>query len=224
MRLPLAALLALAPLVATAADETVRLQITPDNYRTVEITIGGEPFATYRFEGFEKPFLADLRAPGGTVVTRPLDKEAVTDHPHHKGLWASVDEVNGHKHWMGREPIRTEGVEILEAEANPAAFRVRNVWLDGDGQPLLKETTTVRVSADRVVAYDIALSPASEAVTFGDTKEGFFAIRLRDELREKGGTGTITNAHGAKGEKEAWGKTAPWVDYSGTVNGEPVGV
>jgi hypothetical protein len=126
---------------------------------------------------------------------------------------------------MEGQAIRVEKVEVLQAEGNPASFRYIATWLDKSDQPLLKETTTVRVYADRLIAYDINLTPAgSEPVTFGDTKEGYFALRLRDELTEQKGTGKITNANGAKGEKEAWGKAAPWVDYSGTAEDKPVGV
>ncbi|MBA3312279.1 MAG: PmoA family protein [Planctomycetaceae bacterium] len=218
----IAALLAFSPALGLAADDTVRLEQVAG---TIEITIGGEKFATYHYEGFEKPFMEDLRGPGGVIVTRSLKKEAVTDHPHHKGLWASVDEVNENKHWMEGQPIRVESVEILKAEGDPASFRISNTWLGNDEKPVLKEDTTVHVFADRVVSYDMKLSPAGdEPVTFGDTKEGFFAIRVRDELREKGGTGKIVNSNGAKGESEAWGQTSPWVDYSGSVEGKPVGV
>jgi hypothetical protein len=222
VRLSLAALLAFAPVLSLAADDAVHLEKSKG---AIEITIGGEKFATFHYEGFEKPFMEDLRAPGGIVVTRSLEKEAITDHPHHKGLWASVDEVNANRHWMEAQQIKTESVEILKGDGDPAQFRVSNVWLDDQHKPLLKEETTISVSSDRVVSYDMNLSPAGdEPITFGDTKEGFFAIRLRDELREKGGTGKIVNANGAHGEGEAWGKTSPWVDYSGTVDGKPVGV
>lgn len=223
MRKIFAALLIFLPLGASAADDgVVKLQ---RHDGAIEITIDGKEFATFHFKGYEKPFMEDLRAPGGIVVTRSLKKEAVTDHPHHKGLWASVDEVNKNRHWMEAQPIRTKQVEILKAEGDPASFKMTNVWLDKDEKPLLKEETTVSISADRVVSYDMRLSPAGdEPVTFGDTKEGFFAIRLRDELREDGGTGKITTATGATGEAEAWGKPSPWVDYSGTVEGKPVGV
>jgi hypothetical protein len=34
----------------------------------------------------------------------------------------------------------------------------------------------------------------------------------------------MTNAAGATGMKDVWGKPSPWVDYSGTVDGQPVGI
>ena len=36
--------------------------------------------------------------------------------------------------------------------------------------------------------------------------------------------GRMVNAEGAETEKNVWGKRSPWVDYSGPVNGETVGV
>lgn len=36
--------------------------------------------------------------------------------------------------------------------------------------------------------------------------------------------GKIKNAYGAIGEKECWGKRAPWCDYSGPLEGEMAGL
>ena len=61
-------------------------------------------------------------------------------------------------------------------------------------------------------------------VTFGDTKEGMFGIRVAssmDVTRKKGGK--ITNAEGLTNDA-AWGKPSPWVDYTGPVEGKTVGI
>ena len=42
-------------------------------------------------------------------------------------------------------------------------------------------------------------------------------------MREKQG-GKMVNSEGAIGEKDVWGKPAKWVDYSGEVNGQHVGI
>ena len=58
--------------------------------------------------------------------------------------------------------------------------------------------------------YTITLSPAagtSTPVTFGDTKEGLFGIRLRDELRESDGS-VVTSSAGAVGSEAAYGCVA----------------
>lgn len=56
----------------------------------------------------------------------------------------------------------------------------------------------------------------------GDTKEGTFAIRVVKALDSP--PGRMVNADGAMGEKNIWGKQSAWVDYSGRVGDEDVGV
>ena len=56
----------------------------------------------------------------------------------------------------------------------------------------------------------------------GDTKEGTFAIRVVKALEEP--TGHMLSSTGAVGEKDIWGKRADWVDYSGEVAGETLGI
>lgn len=61
-----------------------------------------------------------------------------------------------------------------------------------------------------------------EPLTINDTKEGTFAIRVAPELNSP--PGVMVNARGGIGEPEIWGKPAEWVDYSGVVGTEPVGI
>ena len=75
----------------------------------------------------------------------------------------------------------------------------------------------------RIVNFDITLT-APEQVVFGDTKEGAFAIRLADVLTEKSGSGKMVNAEGKQGMANVWGKHSSWVDYSGTIDGEKLGI
>jgi hypothetical protein len=74
----------------------------------------------------------------------------------------------------------------------------------------------------RIIDFDIKLT-AVEKVRFGDTKEGVFAIRLTAPLDGKH-SGKMVSAEGNVGEKAVWGKRSPWVDYSGQVDGETLGV
>jgi hypothetical protein len=75
----------------------------------------------------------------------------------------------------------------------------------------------------RTIDFDVTLHAVPQVV-FGDTKEGFFALRLRDELSELTGTGKMTNAAGQTGMALIWGHRSPWVDYSGTLDGRAVGI
>lgn len=146
------------------------------------------------------------------------------DHPHHKGIWMSVDEVNDVKFWNEDGLIRNQSVEIVEAKGNPAVIKMVNHWIGPEGKPLLIETTTASIFANRLLTYDVTFTAAVEQVTFGDTKEGMFAIRLPNSMREFAGGGPVTNSDGAAGTKDAWGRTANWVNYDGPVAGNIFGV
>ncbi len=65
--------------------------------------------------------------------------------------------------------------------------------------------------------FDATLSPQTE-VTFHDTKEGMFAIRLAPWFKK------LVNAENKIGEKNAWGKRSRWVDYSGQTDGATYGI
>lgn len=204
---------------ASAAGPAVRLTQKAD---TLEVTVGNEPFAVYNFaSNLPKPFFWPVRAPGGQVMTRPLENPK--DHPHHKGVWLSIDEVNGVAFWAEKGKIQNVSVKVLDAEGDPARFEVVNHWLGKDGQPVLSEKTIVSIFANRLIAYDIQFAADYDAVTFGDTKEGLFGFRMVDSMREKVG-GKVENADGMKGTAECWGKPSDWVDYYGPVEGETVGI
>jgi hypothetical protein len=99
-------------------------------------------------------------------------------------------------------------------------------WIDDKKQPMLYEARKVTFYTDptlRIMDIDVTLTAQKTPVTFEDTKEGTFAIRLAESMIEKNG-GKMVNASGAEGEKAVWGKPSPWIGYSGKVQGKTVGV
>jgi hypothetical protein len=217
----------LSPSGAWAADETltaketVRLTKKAD---TVEVTIGGEPFTVYNFsKELPKPFFSPVRSQGGVIISRGLEKPE--DHPHHKGIWLAIDEVSEVDFWAEKGKIENISIETVVAQGNPARLKVVNHWLGNDGKPVVVETTLISIYNNRLLSYDITFTPGSGPVTFADTKEGLFGIRVANTLREgKGGGGTVVNAEGLRGSKECWGKPSAWVDYYGPVDGQTHGV
>jgi hypothetical protein len=198
------------------------------------VSIDGKPFATFH-DGAEanKPYLAPLRSASGKIVTRgfPMQRDIPgesKDHLHHRGLWFTYDDVNGVKFWEN-DPSYTKGkigkVVNQSAKWKGSTLTSTNDWNDPDGKTLLVEVNKMTFAGDaktRTIDFDITLTPKVD-VTFGDTKEGAFAIRLAEPFTAKGG-GKMTNADGATGMKQIWGKRSNWVDYTATVEGEPIGI
>lgn len=222
----LSAIQACAPAQETGVTATVAPGI-------VGLRVNGQPFAAYNFgPGLAKPYMEPVRAPGGHVVSAL----APFDHKHHKGIYVGVEKVNGYNFWGGKyqqqdavtpepaaERIENVSVEVHPGENGSQQLHIHNIWQGEEGKTVVHEKTIITAFPNRLLVYDISLVAGDEPVGFEDTKEGFFAIRLAPTMIEKNG-GVITNAEGDVGEKDCWGKTTAWVDYSGLVDGRPVGV
>ena len=85
----------------------------------------------------------------------------------------------------------------------------------------------------RIIDFDFDFA-AIDKVVFRDTKEGTFAMRMATALdeppaKEKPGApaenGQARERAGRRAAKpNVWGKRSEWVDYSGVLDGETVGV
>ncbi len=220
-----AVLLALAG-PAMAADESQQVRIEKDAKNDlVNVFIGDQELTVYNLgKEWPKPFASPVYGPNGTVMTRPIAKPGTkADHPHHKGIWVAVDEVNEIKFWAEKGKIENVSAKVLKPKGNPAQLELVNHWLGEDGKPILEEDTTISIFADGLMAYDIHFQALNKPVSFGDTKEGLFGFRMVDSMRESE-TGHVVNSKGQMGTKQAWGQTADWVDYYGTIDGKTLGV
>jgi hypothetical protein len=227
MRLPLAILLAAGCLAA-------QVHFAKD---LISINVDGKPFTVFHY-GTEsgKPYLAPIRSASGKIVTRRFPMEAAAgdsvDHLHHTGLWFSYDDVNGVKFWendpsykhpnMGTIVVRRADFQDGDREGTLTATLE---WRGPRDETLIVENRKMIFHSDpklRIIDFEITLT-AGEDLTFGDTKEGAFAIRLAESLTEKKG-GKMVDADGRAGMAQVWGKRSNWVDYSGEVEGEKLGV
>jgi hypothetical protein len=179
----------------------------------------------------KKPYLYPLYAEGNKSVTREInwsvkaeDKNKTYDHVHHKGIWISVDEVNKHKHWVEKALVVNKSLKQESTNTqHTAVLTAVNEWLAVDQSPLLEETTRMTFHANRVIDFEIKLTALAPEIEIEDTKEGFLAVRMPDDLREQT-SGLIQNSNGKKTEKECWGQQASWVDYSGKRGDEFLGI
>jgi hypothetical protein len=201
-----------------------------------------------------RPYLHPLRSASGKMVNRSFPAGQLpgetTDHPHHAGLFYGHGDVNGFNYWAiqnvptsASKPDATMGrivlKEVLSVRSGKESGSADVVfsWLTPDGTPLLIETRKMIFYAHpelRIIDFDFDFRAVGKVV-FRDTKEGTFAMRMATALEEPPAkepekpsapsrTGKLTNAQGSEREANVWGKRSEWVDYSGTLGGDTVGV
>lgn len=229
----------LAVLAALPLAAQVKFIPAPDK---IEVEVDGKPFTTFYIAGeaAPKPYLHPLRMPDGLIMTRRYPMEQVPgetrDHPHHRGLWFTHGLINGIDFWINeksdrplkvpRGVIALDGTPKVKDGKKHGTIESAHVWSSPDGKQLLRETRRMVFHSHptlRMVDFDVTFT-AIDTVTWGDTKEGFFAIRIRDEMTEKAKAGKLVSSTGAETMKQVWGKAFPWVDYSGTLEGRKVGI
>ncbi len=197
---------------------------------------GNQPLFRYLFRSGQKPIVYPLLGPGGQIMSRqyPMqdaEEGETTDHIHQRSMWMTHGEVNGVDFWSERDgsgTIEHRSVETASVDADGVATLVVTAdWKDASGKVLLQEHKTFIIGEDedaRFIDTQVKLTAAADEVHFGDTKEGSFGIRIADSMmvdRKTGGT--IVNSEGDV-DGATWGKRARWVDYSGPVAGQTVGI
>jgi Family of unknown function (DUF6807) len=242
-------LIGLVTFFATEVNAELTAKKSADGEK-VTIEIDGAPFAEYLTVSGAKPIVYPIIGPTGSAMTRayPIEKarpDERDDHIHHRSLWFTHGTVikDGEKtnFWHEKEydkkikneidrktvKERTVHREFTRIESGPqAVVETINDWMSGD-KKILEDKRTYTFGADganRWIDLDITLFASAGEVTFGDDKEGCMGIRMASPLKpdaKKGGV--LTNSHGET-NKKAWGHAAAWVDYSGKLDGKPVGI
>jgi hypothetical protein len=204
--------------------------------KSIPVKLNGQEFTSYIWQGLPRPVLFPIIGPHELSMTRhwpliPGNPAEETDHPHHQSLWFTHGDINGIDFWTVGPKA---GKVIVDAEPTvttkdgATTIVSQETWQGPDGKKILASTTTITCLAeqtDRIIDYKIVLAATDGDLTFGDTKEGTMALRVRPELNlpNKKGLATITNSAGQTGEA-AWGKHAAWVDYSAPISGHTVGI
>lgn len=188
----------------------------------------------YRTDVGAKPFLFPLVGPTGSSYTRAYPMQTAAgedhDHPHQRSFWFTHGKVNGVDFWSeqkGHGTIKETARKSIVS--GPVLGRLRTIdnWLGPDGKKVCEDErvlTFYRTGETRVIDFEIALKATEGPVTFGDTKEGMFGLRVACSMnvdRKRGGK--IINAEGLT-DDQVWGKASRWVDYTGPVQGKTVGI
>jgi hypothetical protein len=200
-----------------------------------------------------KPYLWPLNTPKGVGTTRdwPMKKGTAgetTDHVHQKSMWFCHGDVipDGIELKTKSSDKRVHGVDFWSEAAGHGKIvcvkadkpvqpddwlklNFQHDWKSPDGVVILKDTRAVAIKALKhgyLVTFDIDLHASECTVTFGDTKEGSFGVRVPDgvvTLKSDGGVVTSSDGTTAgpnkKGTLPMWGQSADWHDYSGKTAG-----
>ena len=108
-------------------------------------------------------------------------------------MWFTHGNVNGVNFWLEAPAIKSGGVvkhlEFLKiASGKPALIVTRNAWLAPNGKKLCEDQRTLHFDTDgdaRWIDFDISIKATDGPVTFGDTKEGLFGVRVAETLRRR---------------------------------------
>lgn len=226
-------------ILAAASPACAQVSFEPAADGTIAVSIDGKPFTSFYFGSqYPKPFLHPLRSADGRVVSRffPMSQVAgeTQDHPHHRGLFIGYGSINGTNFWENEQAYTTPnrgtmalvGRAQLETGAKQGSIRAEFSWRDPAKNELLGESRLMEFRGganSRTIDFTLDFT-AKKDVHFDDTKEGFFAIRIADSMRESTGGGQTLSSTGGRGEPQIWGKRANWVEYSGNVDGKPVAI
>ena len=181
-----------------------------------------------------RPAIYPVVGPGGQQMTRGYPfKEVVqfekADHIHHKSLWLTHGDVNGIDFWSNLEGcgtiVQTAGKASVEGDQ--AVIVTHNDWIAPDGTRVLSDIRRYAFYDDdgrRLIDCDFLLQAIDDDVTFGDTKEGSFGVRIAGSMKVEADQGGIIINAEDETNLDTWGKKSPWVDYSGPIDGKTVGI
>jgi len=201
----------------------------------IDVMIGGELFTSYMYGGeLTKPVLYPVKTPSGIKVNRGFPFEEIegeaTDHHHHVGIFFTYDKVNEYGFWNNKTSppqVIHKKVTVMKGGRGKGELSTVMDWTGMSENVLLRETRKMVFTAGEnqyAIDFSIDLTAQDETVVFGDTKEGMFAIRTAQWLREKDATGHYFSSNGDKSAKNIWGKRAKWVALEGDKNGKEVGI
>ncbi len=215
-------------------EPTISFQRQPGR---IEVLAGSRPVAGFIYDPkYDKPFVYPLRTVSGTILSRgyPVDPRPgeSDDHPWHRGIWWGHGDINGHDFWreQGRDKtgiLKLKAEPTFESHGPHGVVRAALDLQPAQGDPIgTVELQFGFMQAGRRYEIDAMvhlLADRGTPLRFGDTEDGGFGIRLRDEFRQDQGA-KLTNSEGLQGTENIWGKPAGWVDYSAMVDGEMAGV
>ena len=214
---------------SVAGETGVQLK---EEAETITVTLNDRHFTTFRYAKAQfRPYFFPVLGPNGREVTRGETSDISKDHVHHRSLYVAYGEVNDVDLWgegsnSGR--VVPQGFTQKQGGAVVGRLYTQNSWQTQAGEALMADVQNFRIynlpEDAALLDLDLSFIASVGDVHFGDTKEGgIISIRVHPSMNASDG-GKIENAFGGLNEAETWGKRANWCDYSGVVDGTPVGI
>jgi hypothetical protein len=184
----------------------------------INVTIDDKFFTSYIFSSDEKyPFFYPVNGPlsGGSVTSMRNG-----EYPHHSSLFFGCDLVNGGNYWqegLERGRIVSVNAEILKEGGDTVVISDECIWSRPGAVSPVKDRRKIIITSPSANVRQIDVEIAMEMLTdvhIRKTNHSLFSARMAADLSVKNG-GTMVNAEGAKGEKDTFGKSSPWIDYYG---------
>jgi hypothetical protein len=241
--------------------------------KSVDVLVDGKLFTSYCWpDNVMKPILFPIQTSAGTIITRgyPIKNRPfeTTDHPHHNGSWLNYGDVNGYNFWGNTGKTDPSDTSAAARKRNSTLGSIRHLkfeemtggtgegvlvadesWIISSGKELMAERTEYHFIAKgsiRIIDRITTLTAREDSVTFNDTKEGMFGIRVARQLelpsREKrsmtdaqgtpspeevvsteGVTGNYRSSEGVTGDA-VWSTRAKWMDLYGNIGDEKISV
>jgi hypothetical protein len=200
----------------------------------IVIRVDEQDLATYVYRDSQipRPYFKDVHAPGGIKVTRnhpPRQGVDPADHAeYHPGLWLAFGDLGSADFWRNKAVVKhVEFIKPPVSDGPKGHFTVRNAYMHRDVmvcEEVCQYTFMVR-PAGILILWNSLFMSADTSFYFGDQEEMGLGLRMATAIAVKGGQGgRILDSEGRKNEKETWGKTAAWCDYSGWVDKKFAGV
>ncbi len=184
------------------------------------VRIDGKTFTVYRFGSGQKyPYFFPVNGP---LSGQSLTTESSLPYPHHRSLFFGCDRVNGGNYWQeGNDlgQIVSRGPALIKNGPDEIVWKDECDWHKPGQDPVLRDRRQIRISVPgenlRLIDFSIEME-ALNSIFIEKTNHSLFSARVVSALSVKEG-GTLINATGKAGEKDTFGQTSPWMDYSGVI-------
>jgi len=208
----------------------MRCTLLPLPDHQVSFLVDGAERLRWHFgPSYPRPFFYPLIGPSSGLSLTRMGHPGAPNHDHHRSIWFAHNSVQGVDFWSDKLklPSRIRQKEWLAYQDGDAeaVMAVRLAWNDGhDPKDLLEQDLFAALipgpDGETFLELQTSFRPMAAQLEFGKTNFGFLAVRVAKAISGFFGGGTLTNSHGDVGEPALFGKTAIWMDYSGTQPGD----